>query len=129
MLKKKINIDKYKWTATIYFDINSNNISEVMEALFRLYCPAKDAQSVYNLIINNVNTGFTYTNYSIKQTITCIGRGTNVEETVNTIFHEVYHIQDHIARYYSFNTDLELPAYLSGYIGANITNVLLNFLK
>lgn len=129
MIKKSFILEKYSWSVTIYFDVDEEGLGEVVEALFHLNCSSEDASNVYRLINEECNTGFTYTNYTTKSTITCIGCSSNIEEFGNTVFHEVFHIQDHIARYYGFKDDLELPAYLSGTIGATIITIMLNILN
>lgn len=129
MLYNEFDIEQYNWSVSVYLNVTSNDLDEVMEALFRLNCPAKSAKEIYDLINNNLNTGFTYTSFNLKKTVCCVGQTNSIREFLNTVFHEVYHIQNHISKYYDITKDPELPAYLTGTIAEHISTILLNIIK
>lgn len=72
--------------------------------------------AVYNVFLGQKDTGFTYTDFTKKQSIVGISYSTSEEEFFNTVVHEIKHVQSHICKYYNVKEDSEDAAYLSGYI-------------
>lgn len=70
----------------------------------------------YNLNLNELDSGFTVTDYSKKLSIVGIGATTSKAEFINTIVHEAKHVQSHICKYYNVPEDGEDAAYLIGYL-------------
>ena len=88
---------------------------EVKEMLSRLDCPKRYMRKALN-VLRNYNTGLTYSNNKYKMSIVCISRTTSEEQMMNSIAHEVKHVQSHICEYYDVEEDTEAAAYLTGYI-------------
>jgi hypothetical protein len=59
----------------------------------------------------NPNQAFTYSNG--RRTVIWIGKTTSAEEFINSMIHELRHLVDHIAEYYSLDNN-EAVGYLSG---------------
>lgn len=71
---------------------------------------------LYGAYLGEYNTGFTYTDYKRKRSIVGISDATSNSQLLNTITHEVKHLQSHICNYYNIKEDSEEAAYLTGYI-------------
>lgn len=72
---------------------------------------------LYNICLgNNLNTGFTHSNFSKKTSIVGISKTTNQEQFFNTLVHEAKHVQSHICKYYGVPENSENAAYLIGYL-------------
>lgn len=65
-------------------------------------------------IIKHINTGFCYSNYFMQQTFICISKTDSVAEFINTVSHEIKHLQSHICEYYGIPESGEEAAYLVG---------------
>lgn len=63
-----------------------------------------------------MNSGFTRTDFTKKLSIVCIGIAYSSAEFLNTVVHEIKHVQSHICRYYGVPEDGEDAAYLIGYL-------------
>ena len=71
---------------------------------------------LYNVWLGRLNTGFTHTNFDKKLSIIAISPTKTKAQFINTIVHEIKHLQSHICKYYDVEEDSEDAAYLSGYI-------------
>lgn len=70
-------------------------------------------------------SGFCYTNDDIKTTLICIAETNSNEDFINTVAHEIKHLQSHICSYYGIDETSEEAAYLIG----NITEELYRVFK
>jgi hypothetical protein len=66
------------------------------------------------------NAGYTLTAMEWRESIVCIGRATSLREFLNTVIHEVDHVQAHVAEYYGVELGNERAAYLQGYVGGRL---------
>jgi hypothetical protein len=66
--------------------------------------------------LGEVNSGFTVTDYSKRLSVVAIGLTDSKAQLVNTISHEVKHVQSNICEYYEVPEDGEQAAYLIGYL-------------
>ena len=63
-----------------------------------------------------INTGLTYSNNDLRETIMVIGMWSSPDEFVNSFSHELRHFTDHIAREFGLESGGEEVAYLTGSI-------------
>lgn len=82
----------------------------------------------YNADLGEINSGFTRTDFSKRLSIVCIGIADSAAEFLNTITHEVKHLQSHLCRYYDVPEDGEDAAYLTGYLIAKMSDAFLPLL-
>ena len=113
MIKQELFIDKYNWHLTILYNAN-NDLSTVAEELWLIQCPSKIAIHAIREVIVKKNNGFCFTNNRLKSTLICIAEADSDEEFINTIAHEVKHLQSHICSYYKIDEKSEEAAYLVG---------------
>lgn len=71
---------------------------------------------VYNVWLGKKNTGFTHTDFTKRLSIVGISEATSDAQFVDTVAHEIKHVQSHICRYYNVSEDGEQAAYLTGYL-------------
>lgn len=83
---------------------------------------------VYNVYLGQLNSGFTHTNFEKKLSIVGIGEVSSKKQFINTIAHEVKHLQSHICQYYNVNEDGEQAAYLMGYLVEKMYNAFKYYL-
>ena len=75
---------------------------------------------LYNVWLGELNTGFTHSNFHKKQSIIAISPTSSKAQFMNTVLHEIKHLQSHICKYYKVAEDSEDAAYLTGYIAQKI---------
>lgn len=83
---------------------------------------------LYNVYFGKPNTGFTHTDFNKKRSIVAISKSSSKEQFLNTVIHELKHVQSHICKYYNVDEDSEEAAYLIGYLAQRIHKNLLEFI-
>lgn len=64
-MKQQFKINRYNWCVTIYYTIDNQQKSEVIESLQDMGCDRKTLESIKsNLEKAALDTGFTYSNFS-----------------------------------------------------------------
>lgn len=81
----------------------------------------------YNVDLGEINSGFTRTDFTKKLSIVCIGIADSSSEFLNTVVHEIKHVQSHICRYYNVPEDGEDAAYLIGYLALKMYPYLIDY--
>lgn len=74
--------------------------------------------------INDLNTGFTYSNKGARETLMVIGKASSTAEYINSISHELRHLCDDIASVVNMQASGEEVAYLTGDIASQISDVI-----
>lgn len=118
MKVQHLSIEGY-WSITVLYDVTPTDFQEVGEHLSNAGAPQtmiEDAEK--NL--SGWNAGYTFSNLANRESVVCIGQATSLREFLNTIDHEVDHVQAHVAEYYGVRLGTEQAAYLQGYIGGRL---------
>ena len=115
MIKQSFYIDKYDWQVVVLYETSSNDTNYIISTLKRNNAKASILNIAYNNIIaNNLNTGFTYSDLDKHKTIIIISKTTSKSELINTIVHEANHLQSHIATAFNLDEKGEEVCYLIG---------------
>lgn len=86
-----------------------------MNALESIECPERILQSSYkNLMSCKLDTGLTYSNYMMRETVMVVGMTSSPVEFLNSFDHERKHLEAHIAQAFRIDPWGEEIAYLSG---------------
>lgn len=118
MIRRKVYIEKYGWVVNIFYHVTCYRIDEIMDCLEEIDCPPEEMRISYdNLVSCRLNTGVTYSNYSLRESVIVISKTSSPEEFVNSFKHETRHLEDHIALALGMEAGGEEVAYLSGYLG------------
>jgi len=118
MTAQHLSIEGY-WNVTVLYDVWPVDLTEVA----RLFHRAGASQKMIDEATDNLsgwNAGYTLTAMGWRESIVCIGRATSLREFLNTVIHEVDHVQTHVAEYYGVELGTEQAAYLQGYIGGRL---------
>ena len=83
---------------------------------------------LYNINLGKLDTGFTHTDFSKKRSIIAISTSSSEEQFLNTVVHEIKHVQSHICKYYKVAENSESAAYLTGFIAQKMYKVLQQFI-
>lgn len=118
MTAQHLSIEGY-WNVTVLYDVLPGDLPEVARLMRR----AGASQKMIDEATKNLsgwNAGYTLTVMGWRESIVCIGRATSLREFLNTVIHEVDHVQAHVAEYYGVELGTEQAAYLQGYIGGRL---------
>lgn len=127
MITQHLQLSKYGWRLIVFYNIYPKDLEKVILTLWEYWCPNKDLKTVA-LVLQNPNTGFTYTHPIQRLSIMGIGHVTSDDEFVNTVVHEIKHLQSDICNYYSWKHDGEQASLVAGDIAGNMYQVFKNYL-
>lgn len=117
MLQQKINLYEYDWDVTVYYDVCPSNADAIIDELWDMGCPQRHLYKAERLLKSGVaNEGLTYTDHDSCRTIIVIGHTSDLFEAINSLSHEVNHLEMHICQHFSIDPFSEEAAYLSGSI-------------
>lgn len=102
-----------KWRITICFG-NDDLVS--LGELLRTAGEREDWIRNALSVLRKPNTGYTYSDLERRFSVTIISDATSVDQYINTIAHEIKHLQSHICNYYKVQESSEDAAYLVGYL-------------
>lgn len=120
-MKQQFKVNKYGWWVTIYYTIDDEQKSEVIEYLERMGCDRKTLESIKsNLDRAAVDTGFTYSNFEQQKSILVVHKASSIGEFLNTFEHERNHLEMHICEALDINPYSEEAAHFSGDLAQQI---------
>lgn len=91
-------IPLYDWNVTAFFDATSEDGDVIMEELWYISCPEHTMARVErNLRRDALDTGFTYSNGVLRESVMTVGRASSPREFANSYAHELRHLVDDIA--------------------------------
>lgn len=103
------------WNLLIYYNASLENKMELADSLLSLGATKREIKKALQ-VLRNKNTGFTFSNSDQMMSIVCIGEAENNQQFLDTIVHELKHVQSHICSFYNVEEDSEEAAYLIGYM-------------
>lgn len=124
MIKQIIKLKDYNWVVNIFYNCEYSNKNRVFHKLKDIDCPISLLNEINKTIsFKDDNTGFTYSNYSLKESVIVITRSSSINQFLNTISHECYHLICHIT--HDKNLSEEQMATLLGNIFERVSFVFL----
>ena len=107
MIKDTFSIKN--WEITILYEITCNDIDYVIEILKEINCPNRFIkEALDNLLECQLNSGFIYSNVTLKNSVIVIGKTSSFSQLINTISHEYYHLICHISKVLNIKDEEEL---------------------
>ena len=77
-----------------------------------------------NMELDQMDTGFTYSNLFLRESVVVIGRSSSGAEFLNSFVHELRHLADDIAYVYGYPLRGEEVAYLTGDIALALSDIV-----
>lgn len=115
MIRVDLYIKECDWTIHAFFAVSEYWVEDIMDALWLVGCDADTAKRAYsNLSSGELNNGICYSNYNRKESIIVIAKTSSAGEFLNSIVHELSHLQGHICDVYSLPMNGEDIAYIMG---------------
>lgn len=120
-MKQQFKVNKYDWCVTIYYTIDDEQKSEVIECLEKMGCDRRTLESIKsNLDRAAVDTGFTYSNFQQQKSILVVHKASSIGEFLNTFEHEKNHLEMHVCEALDINPYSEEAAHFSGDLAQQI---------
>jgi hypothetical protein len=117
MIKQYILLSEYNWFVTIFYAVDCYNIDEILTELELIECSDSNLKKAYdNLSECNLNTGLTYSNSSLRESVVVVGLTSNASEFFNSVSHENVHLAVQIANALKLDKNSEEFCYLVGNI-------------
>lgn len=124
MIYQNFNIARYAWNVQVCYDVGEEDLNTVMNLLCHFYFNDKFNKACYESIARReLNTGFTCSNRLTHQTLICINKSSSKEEFINTVCHEIRHLESHIATVFNLDEKGEEVCYLIGEISEEMFQV------
>ena len=94
----RLYIPLYEWNVTAFFDATAEDEAVIVAELQYIRCPLQTlARVAKNLRRDRLDTGFTYSNRILRESVMTIGRASSPREFLNSYSHELRHLVDDIA--------------------------------
>lgn len=115
MIVKDLNINEFDWHVRIFYAVDCYYTPKIMDELSTIHCPRNILKKAFrNMSACQLNTGLTYSNNALRETVIVIGMWTSPDEFINSFSHELRHFTDHIANAFGLESGGEEIAYLTG---------------
>ena len=123
MIKQFINVQN-KWDILIWYGVDLDDYLEVYDTLVQFGCSIPDAEYSAEVVSSFKNTGLTFSDTDSRVSFVCVSSTTSYSQMVDTIMHEIKHLQSHICEYYDVEENSEDAAYLVGYLAKRVYKFL-----
>ena len=124
MIIQKIHLKKYDWRVVILYEVTNEHLRPVVKILEEMEADYNSVMAATkNISANLLNTGFIYSNYDKKQSLIVVGKASSYSQLLNTISHEINHLETHIATVYNLDQTGEEVCELVGYITQRMSAV------
>ena len=125
----RLYIPLYEWNVTAFFDATAEDEAVIVEELQYIRCPRKTLARVSsNLSRDLLDTGFTYSNRILRESVMTVGRASDPREFLNSFVHELRHLVDDIAYTSHLPMRGETVGYLSGELSWEFMNEVADYL-
>ena len=124
MIIQKIHLKEYDWRVVILYEVTNEHLRPVLKILEEMEADYNSVMAATkNISANLLNTGFIYSNYDKKQSLIVVGKASSYSQLLNTISHEINHLETHIATVYNLDQTGEEVCELVGYITQRMSAV------
>lgn len=114
MIHYEIYFDKYDWYVEVFILLEKQNPNNILKAVKNAGGSEKVLNASYASLMEDYNSGFTYSNSELRKSIMVINRSSSMLEFINTYNHEKNHVEMHICEELNIDPYSEEAAYLSG---------------
>lgn len=112
-----------KWAFVFAYDIEDGDQEEIGEWLRALDCSERQVRKACRVAVS-MNSGFTFSQPALRMSVMVISPVSSEEQFMNTLVHEIDHLQTAICDYYDVEKGTEEAAYLQGYIMQRVFRTL-----
>ena len=115
MIVQRFRLDNVDWGVTVYYAVTGYYVYEIVNKLRRIGCEGETLRKAYRQLYDcDLNTGLTYSNPSIRESVIVIAMSSSASEFNDSLQHEQRHLERQIANALDIDPDSEDAAYLAG---------------
>ena len=114
MIHYEVYFDKYRWSVEVFIILSHADPKVILDAVKRAGGSSKVLESAHANLMEDFNSGFTYSSSKYRRSIMVVNRSSSMEEFINTYNHEKNHVEMHICEELGIDPYSEEAAYLSG---------------
>lgn len=116
MIYFKVHLDKFDWCVECFITTDNTYVADIICKLNQIGCSDYILEKAQNILYNQYDSGFAYSNSKNHKSIMVINMSTSMDEFVNTYNHEKNHIEMHICDELNIDPYSEEASDLSGYL-------------
>lgn len=129
MIVQDIYLPEYDWHCKVFYSVTTYWVEDILDELKRIGCSDyKYSKAKKNLRSGELNTGLTYSNAMIGESVMVIAKTSSEDEFAHSYDHEKGHLAKHIALAYAIDPYGEEFQYMSGDIAKKMFPVAKNFM-
>lgn len=129
MIEHDIYLPDYDWHCKVFYSVSTYWVEDILRELKSIGCSGeKYRKASRNLNLGKLNTGLTYSNAKIGESVMVIAKTSSAEEFAHSYDHEKGHLAMHIASAYDIDPYGEELQYLSGDIAKRMFPVAKMFM-
>lgn len=111
MTTQSLQLYNYGWRLLVFYNVTVEDLDIVLPTLWNNGCSNSGIREIAKITLSP-NTGFTHSKGRFS--IMGIGWSDSPEEFVNSLVHEINHLQDDICQYYNLPNSGEVASIISG---------------
>lgn len=124
MRTRYFEIGDNDWGFLLCWDYSIQDYDDMWAILKAFDVSDKDADKSLR-ILSRPNTGLTVTDFHETMSLVFVSETTSEDEWIDTLFHEIKHVVEHISAFYKVSPQSEPAAYLQGEIGRQLFPVIM----
>lgn len=114
MIHYEVYFDNYRWSVEVFIILSHADPKVILDAVKQAGGSSKVLESAHANLMEDFNSGFTYSSSKYRRSIMVVNRSSSMEEFINTYNHEKNHVEMHICEELGIDPYSEEAAYLSG---------------
>lgn len=130
MIRQRVNIERCAWTVHVYYSMDRRaDVDDVLRRLSLMDCPDNVIERAEKILAPPMyDTGITFTNPTMRETVIVISRASSPAEFFNSVTHESRHLEAHISQALGLDPFGEEICYVAGEFAMNIFPIVRGFL-
>ena len=129
MIVQDIYLPDYDWHCKVFYSVTTYLVEDILDELKRIRCSDnKYRKAKKNLRSGELNTGLTYSNAMIGESVMVIAKTSSADEFAHSYDHEKGHLAKHIALAYAIDPYGDEFQYMSGDIAKKMFPVAKKFM-
>ncbi len=129
MIVQDIYLPIYDWHCRVFYSVTTYWVEDILRDLKRIGCSgAKYKKARRNLDAGELDTGLTYSNSGIGESVMVIAKTSSPDEFAHSYDHEKGHLAMHIAQAFDIDPYGEEFQYLSGDISKKMFPIARKFM-
>lgn len=129
MIMQDIYLPEYDWHVRIYYAVTTYWADRIASDMRSIGCRGSQLDRAYSsLVKGGLNTGVTYSNFKLGETVMVISITSTPAEFLNSWTHEMQHLCRHVSQAFSLDPYGEESAYLAGDVAQKMFIVAKKFI-